>query len=238
LLVTAAAGMRDAIAQGAPIVTDADIERAKRGQPVITDEDIARAQKKRRMPTEGELLRVPIPAAPNLDALPRPDASQAVDLEALARGYEADVGRMAVPQGMSAAPGLLIFVSFSMPQPSLQRLVEQAEKSQASLVVRGLVNGSLRDTVSRMQSLIGQRQVAFQIDPQAFDRFSVSKTPTFVLVRAGAQGQPCGAGLCFPRDAFAAASGDVSLDYALEFIERQSPRFEKDARNYLKKIRG
>lgn len=235
VLMVAETGMHGATAQA---VTDADIARAARGQPVITEQDMERARQKHRMPTEGELLRVPIPAAPKLDALPAPASSRPFDLEALAKGYEANADRMATAQGIQAGPGLLIFVSFSMPEPTLQRLIDQAAKAQASLVIRGFVNGSLRETVAHAQGLIGNRQVAFHIDPQAFDRFAVAKTPTFVLVRDGAQGQACSAGLCFPADAFVATSGDVSLDYALEFIERQAPRFAKDARRYLKKIRG
>lgn len=222
----------------AQTVTDADIARAARGQPVITEQDMERARQKHRMPTEGELLRVPIPATPKLDALPAPASSRAVDLEALAKGYEANADRIATAQGIQAGPGLLIFVSFSMPEPTLQRLVDQAAKAQASLVIRGFINGSLRETVARAQGLIGNRQVAFQIDPQAFDRFAVVKTPTFVLVRGGVEGQPCGTGLCVPPDAYVAISGDVSLDYALEFIERTAPRFAKDARRYLQNIRG
>ncbi|HEY0844357.1 MAG TPA: type-F conjugative transfer system pilin assembly protein TrbC [Noviherbaspirillum sp.] len=238
VLMTTTACMHDALAQASPVVTDADIERAKRSQPVISDDDMARAQKKHRMPTEGELMRVPVPAAPKLDALPSPSATRAIDLEALAKGYEAHAERMAAAPGIQPGPGLLVFVSFSMPAPTLQRLVDQAAKAQASLVVRGFINGSLRETVARAQGLIGNRQVAFQIDPQAFDRFAVVKTPTFVLVRGGVEGQPCGAGLCVPPDAYVATSGDVSLDYALEFIERTAPRFAKDARRYLKNIRG
>ncbi|WP_250111331.1 TrbC family F-type conjugative pilus assembly protein, partial [Escherichia coli] len=72
------------------------------------------------------------------------------------------------------------------------------------MVLRGFVGGSLQQTVQRTQQLIGQRQVGFQIDPQAFDRFSVTATPTFVLLRAGAVPAPCAAGTCFP------ASGYVS----------------------------
>jgi conjugal transfer pilus assembly protein TrbC len=230
--------MSGATAQDNPVVTDADIERAQRSQSAPTDADLERARKKYRMPTEQELSRVPIPAAPKVDALPRPRTSRAVDLEALAKGYEANAESMNAAQSLSAGPSLMIFVSFAMPQPTLQRLVDQAAKSHASLVMRGLVNGSLRDTVARVQRLIGNRQVAFQIDPQAFDRFAVSKTPTFVLVRAGSQGQPCAAGLCLPPDAFVTMSGDVSVDYALEFIARAAPRFAKDARTYLKKIKG
>lgn len=228
----------EAMAQGGPAVTDADIARIQRSQPVLTDQDLERARKKYRMPTEQELSRVPVPAAPNVDALPRPEASRPVDLEALAKGYNAHAEPLHAAQGLSAGPSLMIFVSFSMPHPTLQRLVEQAAQSHASLVMRGFVNGSLHETVARVQSLIGNRQVAFQIDPQAFDRFSVSKTPTFVLVRAGAQGQQCASGLCLPPDAFVAASGDVSLDYALEFIERTAPRFASDARAILQKIKG
>lgn len=237
-LASSSTGMSGAYAQTSPTVTEADIERAKHSQPVITDKDIERARQKHRMPTERELSRVPIPSVPNLDALPTPSSSRPIDLEALAKGYEANADRMAAAQGLKSGAGLLVFVSFSMPQPTLQRLVNQAAKTQASLVVRGFINGSLRETVARVQDLIGNRQVAFQIDPQAFDRFSVLKTPTFVLVREGAQGQPCSSGLCFPSDAFVMVSGDVSLDYALESIERKAPRFARDAHSYLKKIKG
>lgn len=235
VLMVAETCMHGATAQA---VTDADIARTARGQPVITEQDMERARQKHRMPTEGELRRVPIPAAPKLDALPAPTSSRTVDFEALAKGYEANADRIATAQGIQAGPGLLIFVSFSLPEPTLRRLIDQAAKAQATLVIRGFVNGSLRETVARAQGLIGNRQIAFHIDPQAFDRFAVVETPTLVLVRDGAQGQACGAGLCFPADAFVATSGDVSLDYALEYIERQAPRFAKDARRYLKRIRG
>lgn len=238
VLMAAASCLHTAMAQGHAVVTDADIARAARSQPVITEQDMERAQQKHRMPTEDELRGIPVPTMPNLDALPAPTAPRAVDLEALAKGYEANADPMAAAQGIQSGPGLLVFVSFSMPEPTLRRLVDQAAKAQAYLVIRGFVNGSLRETVAHVQELIGNRQVAFQIDPQAFDRFTVVKTPTFVLVRDGAQGQACSAGLCFPADAFVAASGDVSLDYALELIERRAPRFAQDARRYLKKIRG
>ena len=72
---------------------------------------------------------------------------------------------------------LLVFVSFAMPEATITRLLDQASRARATLVLRGFVNGSLRDTVERMQRLIGNRQVAVQIDPQAFDRFSIVRTP-------------------------------------------------------------
>jgi conjugal transfer pilus assembly protein TrbC len=80
--------------------------------------------------------------------------------------------------------------------------------------------------------------VSVQIDPQAFDRFGVVRTPSFVLVRAGAQPQRCGAGMCFAADQFVMAAGDVSLDYALEHFRRAAPRAAKDATPFLKRLKG
>lgn len=226
------------MAQSSPVVTEADIERAKTLQPSITEKDLQRAQRRHRMPSEQDLHRVPVPAPPKIEALPRPRVPPTIDLEALAKGYEASAGRIGAGQGLPSERGLLIFVSFSMPEPTLARLVDQAARSEATLVIRGLLDGSIRATVARVHRLIGERRVAFQIDPQAFERFAVSRTPAFVLVHAGSQPEQCGAGLCMPRDAFVATSGDVSLDYALEYIERASPSFAKDARRYLKKLKG
>ena len=214
------------------------MERARRQQPVLTDADVERARKAHRMPSEQELSRVPIPSTPNVDALPKPAARKPIDLEALAKGYERAIGS-AVPQSMTrSGPGLLIFVSFSMPHEALSRLVDQASRSGATLVLRGFVNGSLKETVTRVQGLIGTRKVAFQIDPQAFDRFSIAATPTFVLVRDGAQPTDCSAGTCFASDAFVSVVGDVSVDYALEYFQRAAPSFSKDADGFLKRLKG
>ena len=100
------------------------------------------------------------------------------------------------------------------------------------------MNGSIRDTVERMHRLIGGRQVAVQIDPQAFDRFSINRTPSFVLVRDGAATQPCAAGLCIAGDQFVMAAGDVSLEYGLRFFERSAPAMARDASALLKQMKG
>jgi hypothetical protein len=103
-----------------------------------------------------------------------------IDLEALARGYAGQSDAMAQAQGLAAGPGLFIFVSLTMPRATLQGLVDQAARAKATIVIRGFANGSLRDTVAQVQGLIGKRQVAIQIDPLAFDRFAISKVPSFV----------------------------------------------------------
>jgi conjugal transfer pilus assembly protein TrbC len=224
-------------APAAPVVTEADVAKAAKQQPVITEKDMEAAARKHRMPADAELARVPIQGTLRIDALPQPATRRPVDLGAIAKGYEA----MTSPGStgaLASGPALLVFVSFSMPEPALSRLVDQAARAGATMVLRGFVGGSLQQTVQRTQQLIGQRQVGFQIDPQAFDRFSVTATPTFVLLRAGAVPAPCAAGTCFPASGYVSTVGDVSVDYALEFIKRGAPGFKQEADSFLLKMKG
>jgi len=226
------------LAQNPPLVTDADIERVRRDQPTISEQDIEQARQRHRTPSDAELQAAPVPASPHIDALPTPAARAPIDLEALARGYASQAQAMSRAEGLASGPGLLVFVSLSMPQPTLQRLIDQAARTQASIVLRGFADGSLRTTVARVQRLIGDRQVAVQIDPQAFDRYAVTRVPTFVLVRDGARSVACAGGSCAPSEIFLRTSGDVSLDYALEYMQRSAPGFGPAAEIFLKRIRG
>jgi conjugal transfer pilus assembly protein TrbC len=221
-----------------PSITEADLERAKRAVAPVTERDVEAARRLHPMPGEAELSRVPIPSTPKVDALPRPVVPPRTDLEAIARGYRAIEDGGAAGALPSSGPALLVFVSFTLPQATLARLVEQAAEARATLVLRGLVNGSLTQTVARAQSLIGSRQVAFQIDPLAFDRFGVTQVPSFVLLRRGTEAHSCEAGSCFAADAFVLAAGDVSVRYALEFIGRTAPGFAGEAQSFLRRLKG
>jgi conjugal transfer pilus assembly protein TrbC len=220
-----------------PAVDGANVDRAMRAAPRVTDQDVEAARRRHPMPSDAELARVPIPSTPKLDALPQPLTRPAIDLEAIARGYRAIEGTTAgaLP---SAEPMLLVFVSFSLPEATLVRLAEQAAAARATLVLRGLLNGSLTQTVARAQALIGSRPVAVQIDPLAFDRFGVTQAPAFVLLRRGVEARACEAGSCFAEDAFVRAAGDVSIRYALEFISRTAPAFAGEAQPFLRRLKG
>ena len=213
-------------------VTDAALGQAP---PTVTDADIERARQVHRMPTDAELTRMTMPAASRIDALPQPVTKAPIDLEALAKGFDANAGQPAL--AATAGPTLLVFVSFAMPEATISRLLDQAARAGATLVLRGLVNGSMRDAIERMQRLIGERRVAVQIDPQAFDRFSIVRTPSFVLVRSGASTQTCSSGTCLAGDQFVMAAGDVSLDYALSFFERSAPAMARDASSFLRRMK-
>ena len=237
-LTAALVASAQALAQNPPVITDADIERVRREMPTVTDQDIDAARRKYGMPSDAELRSAPVPTRPNVEALPQPLSRPPIDLEALARGYASQCEAMTQAQGLATGPGLLVFVSLSMPRPTLQRLVGQAARAKASIVLRGFANGSLRDTVAQVQGLIGSRQVAVQIDPLAFDRYAVTRVPTFVLVRDGTRPVACASGSCAPADSFLRTSGDVSLDYALEHMRRSAPGFGPPADTFLKRIKG
>lgn len=237
-LTAALVASAQALAQNPPAITDADIERVRREMPTVTDQDIDAARRKYGMPSDAELRSAPVPTRPNVEALPQTLSRTPIDLEALAQGYASQTEVMTQAQGLATGPGLLVFVSLSMPRPTLQGLVDQAARAKASIVLRGFANGSLRDTVAQVQGLIGSSQVAVQIDPQAFDRYAVTRVPTFVLVRDGTRPVACASGSCAPADSFLRTSGDVSLDYALEHMRRSAPGFGPPADTFLKRIRG
>lgn len=225
-----------------PAITDADIERARRAQPSVTEQDIEAARRKHSMPAMNVPAIASTPAGPSVDALPQPVTRSPIDLEALARGYASQADAMQAAQGLVQGqikgPGLFVFVSLAMPRPTLQRLIDQAARARASVILRGLANGSLRQTVAQVQPLVGQRQVAVQIDPQAFDRFAITRVPSFVLVRDGTRPESCTAGSCAPPEAFLRTAGDVSLDYALEHMHRAAPAFRTDAAPFLARLRN
>lgn len=138
--------------------------------------------------------------------------------------------------GSPAEPSLLVFVSLTMPDATLTRLVEQASRARALLILRGLSNGSLTETVARVQRLIAGRAVAVQIDPQAFDRYAISAVPAFVLRPHSGSRSSCDAQSCGPDSDFAKAVGDVSLDHALRHLTRASAASARAARPFLQRL--
>jgi conjugal transfer pilus assembly protein TrbC len=171
-----------------------------------------------------------------MDALPQPATSTPVDIEAIAHDYARIEKHKTVP-GFDKGPALLVFVSLDMPQAALTRLLDQVERAQARILVRGLKNGSFRETAAHIQQLIGARKAVIQIDPRAFERYAISRVPSFVLERANAGNAPCAGNECaVPGDA-AKVAGDVSLQYALEHIERHSPAHRADAAHFLARLK-
>jgi conjugal transfer pilus assembly protein TrbC len=171
---------------------------------------------------------------PELRNLPQPAAS-APDLAALAQAH-----RPSVPGGNSAnpdVPELMVFVSFSLPRETLQRIVHQSERSGAVLVLRGLKGHSLTQTGEEIARLVGERNVTVLIHPPAFQQFQVRQVPSLVLARSGQAAKIDEEG-CAPAASFIRIDGDVGQDYALDLIERQAPAWADIARRHAARLAG
>jgi conjugal transfer pilus assembly protein TrbC len=193
---------------------------------------------------ERTLKATPFPSADRIGAQPVPLPPQivpkreAIDIEAIARS------KLRVPTGAASSlptPPLRIFITLDMPPASLRLLVDQAARSGAVLVLRGLKSQSMRETLAVVRPLIGERHVAWLIDPEAFTRFGVQHAPTFVLALndgGPADGQPNCISGCVVPPAFVSIAGDVSLDYALEAILRRRPEATPHVEPILKRLRA
>jgi len=201
-----------------------------------TDKEMARAQAKARE----ALSRLPelesikqqygVAGIPKVEAVPKPTAP-APDIASIAEKYK-QLGQAAIPQ--NGQPDLLVLVSLSMPKEALVRTAEQAERAGATLVFRGLKGDSMMKMGEEIKAIVGSRNVSAVVHPPAFQQFSVTRVPAVVIAqpRAGAVLENG----CSQPDTFVKVSGDVSLDYALDYIERKSPAWAPLARYYRSKI--
>lgn len=123
---------------------------------------------------------------------------------------------------------LYYFFSFSMPQTTLENIVPLLKKTGAIMVLRGMKNDSLKETMAALQELDGKYGVQVDINPPLFRKLGVDKVPALVYVKG--ECKTCGNE---PPAAFYTVYGDVSLDYALEQISKE----DSDADQYLNKLR-
>lgn len=196
-----------------------------------SQETIDRVRQAHPFPDARAIERAPISRPPKINS-----GAAGTDIEAIVRQH-ANLGQPSNEQ--AAQPTLRVFVTLNMPAASLKGLVDQAARSGATLVLRGLKDQSMRKTVAAVHELIGERHVGWQIDPEAFTRFGVDRAPTFVLLTGGAGRAPdstCTAD-CPLASSFVAIAGDVSIDYALQSMVRQVPSAKPHAEPFLTRLK-
>jgi conjugal transfer pilus assembly protein TrbC len=230
------------------LATSIALEAFAQGQPSTprwpTAHEIESAKAERPLPTLDATTTPPRPvprigpgSGTGTEAAQRPQALGAgIDIATLAR-QGSQIGGTPNAGGLPPQePALRIFVTLDMPQGSLRRLVDQAERAGAVLVLRGLKNQSMRQTVAAVGELLGQRRAGWVIDPEAFERHGVEAAPTFLLT-LGEDAPPCSATTCTVPRPFVSVSGDVSLDYALEHMASRQPGAAAIASPYLSRLR-
>jgi conjugal transfer pilus assembly protein TrbC len=197
-----------------------------------TPEDIDRTLKASPFPDARRLNAQPTPQPPRVQTAP-----PGLDIEALARRAQQ---QPSPPLTQPSTAPLRIFITLDMPRASLQLLTDQASRAGAALVLRGLKGQSMRETLRIVTALIGDRAVAWVIDPQAFARYGIDKAPTFLLT-LGTENTPDTQGGCTNACAtpahFVSVAGDVSLDYALEAMRHRRPDAAAKTDPLLKRLR-
>ncbi len=171
------------------------------------------------------------PSAPNLNNFPQPQV-KASPSEMAQQFRQSPI----VPIAPASSYDLMIFVSFSMPRESLQRIVEQSEKTGARIVFRGFKGDKMAEMSKEVAQLIGTHRVEVATNPPQFTQFRIDLVPALVIAQSNA-GEQMDSG-CAQAARFVKVTGDVGQDYALDLIERTSPQWAAAARTFSSKLGG
>lgn len=183
-----------------------------------------------RVDTRIQENNIVLPEMPNIEALPQ-STVPAEDIANIAQHYESQGFKQIKPKGL---PDLFVLVSFSMPKGAIEKLIAQSEKSGATLVFRGLKGDSMAEMGKAIEKILKGRNVQVVIHPPAFQQFSIKQVPAFVLANQEA-GKVLDDGCAMPNT-FVKVSGDVTLDYALEYIGRHNQEWAAVASSYQSRI--
>lgn len=81
-----------------------------------------------------------------------------------------------------AIPQAIIFVSFSMPSLSLKQIIQDAERYQIPVVMRGLYKNSFRQTLEKLFDLIKEdNKGGISINPVWFKKYNINTVPALVV---------------------------------------------------------
>lgn len=140
------------------------------------------------------------------------------DLGELVKRYQSNVSG-GVPAELAKKGDVIIFASFSLPAQTLKELSRQAGEMGAVVVLRGLKDGSVDKTRIAAEQ-VNPTSAGWEVHPELFKTFKVTKVPTFVVANA-LSGNLLEDG-CAPEATYATVSGDISLNAALETIRRRA----------------
>jgi len=161
---------------------------------------------------------------PHVERIPAPKSTPKVDIGDMAKEYQDSTNAQLTSQPKY---DLLILASLSMPKEALTRLAEQARRANATFVFRGFSGNTITGMTRDARNAMGNVPASIVINPTAFKQFGVTEVPTIVIATHQA-GNLLESGCSNPQT-FIKVSGDVTLDYALDYIERKSPQWESVA---------
>jgi conjugal transfer pilus assembly protein TrbC len=187
----------------------------------VSEDDVVKAQSKVR-----DLLDRVNPTAPSVDDVRRvpvlPTAQEqgmqvntahATDPFAVAERVRQTSSNLGFDPNDGQNAQLLVFVSFSMPETSLNRIAVETAKAGGVMVLRGFVEDSLKKTVAASEKLTNLG-AQLQINPQLFQQYAITSVPAYVVAKNVDDGSSCAGGTqCIDH---LVLEGDTSLRSVLE----------------------
>jgi len=195
-----------------------------------TAQDIQQAkQKSSHKLSQFDADKVAVPSFPNMDKVMASSPHQKGDLTELfkrASQPKAFEKLTALPKPANKHQ-LIVFASFSIPEASLKKLLEQTSQAGGTVLMRGLVfsqgndpKPSFLQTKLKTAALHMKKHEGFAIDPTIFQKYHIEQVPAFVIEDAGLD----------------VVYGDVSLDYALHYMLEHAPKNKPLIQGYLSKL--
>jgi conjugal transfer pilus assembly protein TrbC len=127
---------------------------------------------------------------------------------------------------------VLVFVSMSMPRESLIATLHDANKIHASVVMRGLVNNSFKETFQEVANLVKEAGGGgIELNPLAFKKFHIETVPAVVVISPD---NPClTQQKCDLQRDYDVMAGNIPLAAALKEIRDRGVAAPDEARHAL-----
>ena len=148
--------------------------------------------------------------------------------------------------GRPATPEILIFTSLSVPVASWRQWADDAARTGAPLVLRGVGAVGLPTTARAIRDRLGDRNVgtrigsgaSIAIDPRLFRLFDIARVPVVVVVPGGVA--PCESRGCSddPAPDHDLVAGNIGLAAALQAIAAEGEAGRAVAKAHLARLRG
>lgn len=132
-------------------------------------------------------------------------------------------------------PSIIIFVSFSMPDNSVEAILHDAKKVGANVLIRGLLNDSFQKTFKKIAKLnVNSGGNGVELNPVLFKELNIKSVPAVVVMSDSSCLTKHNCQLSSQLDI---VTGNISLEAALKMV-RDKGIAKKTAQAALTTLRG
>ncbi len=176
-------------------------------------------------------------SAESIDALKDKSARASIENRAHIDAFMKHARRsLPIKKQAQAVDGAILFVSFSMPEPLLFALADEAASFNIPVVINGLVEGDFKKTIetfTRLNRDAEKQHLHFKgvsIDPLWFQQFDIKAVPALVV---SARPASCEAQTVCAAQTFDVVYGNATIKNGLELVASKGEASTMLARTIL-----